>query len=180
VSFAAITLCVASQWVFIVVSVYFVIDSVQRLLDTPSYVRGYVGSITKSPNNQPTNQPACLPPFLPPSLLAYICTYLPSYPPTNIIGQNNTLNTVSLFPEDSINGWWERTEAAIDGLGSCYEIKWVSLYCPILWCPLQRGMLMHSTCLTCILYSIRKVDINTHINICISSSCSQITFESYP
>jgi hypothetical protein len=39
VSFAAITLCVASQRVFIVVNVYFVIDSVRKLLDTPSYVR---------------------------------------------------------------------------------------------------------------------------------------------
>jgi hypothetical protein len=37
VSFAAITLCVASQRVFIVVVVYFVIDSVRKLLDTPSY-----------------------------------------------------------------------------------------------------------------------------------------------
>jgi hypothetical protein len=36
VSFAAITLCVASQHVFIVV-VYFVIDSVRKLLDTHSY-----------------------------------------------------------------------------------------------------------------------------------------------
>jgi hypothetical protein len=36
VSFAAITLCVASQRVFIVV-VYFVIDCVRKLLDTPSY-----------------------------------------------------------------------------------------------------------------------------------------------
>jgi hypothetical protein len=34
VSFAAITLCVPSQWVFIVVSVYFVIDSVRKILDT--------------------------------------------------------------------------------------------------------------------------------------------------
>jgi hypothetical protein len=33
--FAAITLCVASQRVFNVV--YFVIDSVRKLLDTPSY-----------------------------------------------------------------------------------------------------------------------------------------------
>jgi hypothetical protein len=40
VSFAAITLCVASQRVFIVVSVYFVIDSVRKLLDTPPYIRG--------------------------------------------------------------------------------------------------------------------------------------------
>jgi hypothetical protein len=38
VSSAAITLCVASQRVFIVVTVYFVIDSVRKLLDTPSYI----------------------------------------------------------------------------------------------------------------------------------------------
>jgi hypothetical protein len=38
-SFAAITLCVASQRVFIVVSMYFVIDSVRELLDTPPYVK---------------------------------------------------------------------------------------------------------------------------------------------
>jgi hypothetical protein len=37
VSFAAITLCVASQRVFIVIVVYFVIDSVRKLLDTPTY-----------------------------------------------------------------------------------------------------------------------------------------------
>jgi hypothetical protein len=37
VSFDAITLCVASQRVFIVV-VYFVIDSVRKLQDTPSCV----------------------------------------------------------------------------------------------------------------------------------------------
>jgi len=36
VSFVAITFYVASQWVFILVSVYFVIDSVRKLLDTPS------------------------------------------------------------------------------------------------------------------------------------------------
>jgi hypothetical protein len=36
VSFAAITLCVASQRVFIIV-VYFVIDSVRELLDTLLY-----------------------------------------------------------------------------------------------------------------------------------------------
>jgi hypothetical protein len=44
VSFAAITLCVASQRVFIVVSVYFVIDSVRKLLDTPSYNTIYIFS----------------------------------------------------------------------------------------------------------------------------------------
>jgi hypothetical protein len=38
VSFAALTLYVASQRVFIVLSVYFVIDSVRILLDTPSYI----------------------------------------------------------------------------------------------------------------------------------------------
>jgi len=39
VSFAAITICIASQRVFIVVVVvHFVIDSVRKLLDTPSYV----------------------------------------------------------------------------------------------------------------------------------------------
>jgi len=37
VSFAAITLCTASQRVF--VGVYFVMDSVRKLLDTPSYVK---------------------------------------------------------------------------------------------------------------------------------------------
>jgi hypothetical protein len=44
VSFAAITLCVTSQRVFIVVSVYFVIDSVRKLLDTPSYVSIWVSN----------------------------------------------------------------------------------------------------------------------------------------
>jgi hypothetical protein len=39
VSFAAITLCVASQRVFIVV--YFVIGSVRKLLNTPSYTLSY-------------------------------------------------------------------------------------------------------------------------------------------
>jgi hypothetical protein len=38
VSFAAITLCVASQRGFIVAVVYFVIDAVRKLLDTPSYL----------------------------------------------------------------------------------------------------------------------------------------------
>jgi hypothetical protein len=36
VSFAAITLCVASQRVIPKVSVYFVIDSVRKFFDTPS------------------------------------------------------------------------------------------------------------------------------------------------
>jgi hypothetical protein len=37
VSFAAITLCVASRRVFVVVVVHFVIDSVRKRLDAPSY-----------------------------------------------------------------------------------------------------------------------------------------------
>jgi hypothetical protein len=37
-SFAATNICVASQRVLIVVSVYFVMDSVRKLLDTPAYV----------------------------------------------------------------------------------------------------------------------------------------------
>jgi hypothetical protein len=43
-SFAAITLCVASQRVFIVD--YFVIDSVRKLLDTPSYIIHRLRSVT--------------------------------------------------------------------------------------------------------------------------------------
>jgi hypothetical protein len=42
VSFAAIMICVASQRMFIVVSVYFVIDSVRKRLDTLSYGVGLV------------------------------------------------------------------------------------------------------------------------------------------
>jgi uncharacterized protein HemY len=41
VSSATITLCVASQRVFIFVVVYFVIVLVRKLLDTPSYVQHY-------------------------------------------------------------------------------------------------------------------------------------------
>jgi hypothetical protein len=37
VSFAAITLCVVSQRVIPKVSLYFVIDSGRKVLDTPSY-----------------------------------------------------------------------------------------------------------------------------------------------
>jgi hypothetical protein len=48
VSFAAIPLCVASQRVFIVV-VHFVIGSVRKLLDTPSYVAdGWAETARKS------------------------------------------------------------------------------------------------------------------------------------
>jgi hypothetical protein len=45
VSFAAITLCVACQRVFIVVSVYFVIDSIQKVSDTPSYYLRRYGKV---------------------------------------------------------------------------------------------------------------------------------------
>jgi hypothetical protein len=38
VSFASITLCIASQQLFVIVAfVYFVIESARKLLDTPSY-----------------------------------------------------------------------------------------------------------------------------------------------
>jgi len=37
-SFVAITLYVASQRVFVVLSIYFVIDSVRKRFDTPSYI----------------------------------------------------------------------------------------------------------------------------------------------
>jgi hypothetical protein len=43
-SFAAITLCFVSQLVFIVV--YFVIDSVRKLLDTPSCTSGELTFVT--------------------------------------------------------------------------------------------------------------------------------------
>jgi hypothetical protein len=42
VSFAAITLCVASQGVFIFVVIHFVIDSFRKLLDTPSQITSYI------------------------------------------------------------------------------------------------------------------------------------------
>jgi hypothetical protein len=51
VSFAAITLCVPSQRVFTVISVYFVIDSVRKLLDAASYAletKKYTGSLTRN------------------------------------------------------------------------------------------------------------------------------------
>jgi len=43
--FAAITLCVASQRVFVVVVVYFVIDSVRKLLDTRLYGNGSMSTL---------------------------------------------------------------------------------------------------------------------------------------
>jgi hypothetical protein len=48
VSFAAITLCVASQRVFVAfVFVYFIIDSVRKLLETPSYFKRYVVGVNE-------------------------------------------------------------------------------------------------------------------------------------
>jgi len=44
VSFATVTLCVTSQRVFIIVVVYFVIHSVRKRLDTPSYLRMFLDS----------------------------------------------------------------------------------------------------------------------------------------
>jgi hypothetical protein len=41
VSFASTTLCVASQQVIPQVSIYFVVDLVRKLLDTPSYIHTY-------------------------------------------------------------------------------------------------------------------------------------------
>jgi hypothetical protein len=51
VSFAAINLRVASQRVFIVVSVYFVIDSVRKLLDILSYVARMASIFHHLPQN---------------------------------------------------------------------------------------------------------------------------------
>jgi hypothetical protein len=52
VSFAAINLCVASQRMFIVVIVvYFVIDSVRKRLDTPSYITNTAPDLTKIYNS---------------------------------------------------------------------------------------------------------------------------------
>jgi hypothetical protein len=45
VSFATITLCVASQQVFIIIVVYFVINSVKKLLSMPSYAGVYIFEI---------------------------------------------------------------------------------------------------------------------------------------
>jgi hypothetical protein len=56
VSFAAITLCVASEWVFIVVSVYFVTDSGRKLLVTPSYIYFLVAIGKASLNRQRSNR----------------------------------------------------------------------------------------------------------------------------
>jgi uncharacterized membrane protein len=53
VSFAAITLYVASQQVFIVVFVYFVIDSVRKFLDTPSYTQAMPTNECSDFDNEP-------------------------------------------------------------------------------------------------------------------------------
>jgi hypothetical protein len=48
VSFAAITLCVVSQWLIPKVSVYFVTDSLRKLLDTPLYMEPGAESLFRS------------------------------------------------------------------------------------------------------------------------------------
>jgi hypothetical protein len=50
VSFSAITLCIASQRAFIVVSVYFVIDSVRKLSDTPPNAQSIFRRVLKEKN----------------------------------------------------------------------------------------------------------------------------------
>jgi hypothetical protein len=59
VSFAAITLCVASQRVFIVVRVYFVIDLVRRLLDTPSHCLWEPSDLGSSAFNEERSRYEC-------------------------------------------------------------------------------------------------------------------------
>jgi hypothetical protein len=54
VRFAAVTLCVASQRVRIVV--YFVIDSVRKLLDTPSSIRNRIGKVVPVLNEAPRHE----------------------------------------------------------------------------------------------------------------------------
>jgi hypothetical protein len=51
VSFAAITLCVAFQRTVPKVSVYFVIDLVRKLLDTPSYTRNVKPNLNTRPSS---------------------------------------------------------------------------------------------------------------------------------
>jgi hypothetical protein len=51
VSFSTITLCAASQQVFVVVA-YFVIDSVRKLLDTPSYITGFQVSLPRTVSSE--------------------------------------------------------------------------------------------------------------------------------
>jgi hypothetical protein len=55
VSIAAITLCVASQLVFIVVNTHFVTDSVRKFLDTSSYILIYPTAVQfhRYPNVSP-------------------------------------------------------------------------------------------------------------------------------
>jgi uncharacterized membrane protein len=56
-SFTAITICVASQRVFIVILVYFVIDSVRKLLDTPPTYKANV--YKKAEESKDENCEAC-------------------------------------------------------------------------------------------------------------------------
>jgi hypothetical protein len=56
VSFATITLCVASQRVFIIVSIYIFIDSVRKLLVTPSYSVHHKVCVTECEQVQSDNK----------------------------------------------------------------------------------------------------------------------------
>jgi hypothetical protein len=58
VSFAAITIRVASQRVFIIVIVYFVIYSVRKLLDTPSYSTYFNAFVRADYENSTANVPS--------------------------------------------------------------------------------------------------------------------------
>jgi lipoprotein signal peptidase len=53
VSFAAITLCVASQWAFIIV-VYFVIDSIRKLWIHHRMNHQQVSLVQAKPGHEPT------------------------------------------------------------------------------------------------------------------------------
>jgi len=65
VSSAAITLYVASQQVIPKVSIYFVIDSVRKLLDTPSYYRAVrLKDRAKNVNHDTGKQPGTLSPVI--------------------------------------------------------------------------------------------------------------------
>jgi hypothetical protein len=59
-SFAAITLFIVSQRVFIVVSVYFVIDSFRKLLDTPSYITTHTHTHTHTHTYTHTHTHTCI------------------------------------------------------------------------------------------------------------------------
>jgi hypothetical protein len=71
VSFAAITLCVASERVFVVVVVYFVIDSDRKLLDISSYTHTHTHTHTQTHT--------CIHTYIYTYMHAYIQTYIHTY-----------------------------------------------------------------------------------------------------